>query len=159
MVHGAFGACQGLVKLRQTLTNPDQGCDYKPETDWSECSATCGGGTQTRNLHSRFCFDKVETQPCNTQDCACVLGDWSDWSDCMLLPGKACANFKYRSRPILEEASPCDKYRQISFDCPLLECMKDRQIVMSTSNLMCFGGCSAREISQYLTPEQQNDIF
>lgn len=58
-------------------------CDYETCTDsclnihigklshtcfsWSDCSKTCGGGTQTRNC---ICPDGPETQSCNTQPCA-----------------------------------------------------------------------------------------
>ena len=55
--------------------------------DWSECSATCGGGTQTR---TRTCTNPApahggsdcqgessETQDCNTQDCPGKINKYS----------------------------------------------------------------------------------
>ena len=62
-------------------------------SSWSSCSASCGGGTQTRtrtcNNPSPSCGgsgcsgSSVETRPCNTQPCCTpVDGGWSDWSPC-----------------------------------------------------------------------------
>ena len=62
--------------------------------DWSQCSADCGGGTQTRtrtctnpapaNEGADCVGDATETQDCNTHECP-VSGGWSDfgdWSEC-----------------------------------------------------------------------------
>jgi len=63
-------------------------------SDWSECSADCGGGSQSR---SKTCSnpapanggadcdgDDSETQDCNTDPCPVDGGwtDFSDWSEC-----------------------------------------------------------------------------
>ena len=38
--------------------------------DWSSCSASCGGGTQSRTCTREDCSTYTETQSCNTQPCA-----------------------------------------------------------------------------------------
>jgi hypothetical protein len=56
--------------------------DCNTYSAWSECSAACGGGTQTRTAS---CGGTVQTRACNTQ--ACPVGDpptcgWGSWSGC-----------------------------------------------------------------------------
>ncbi|KAL5268609.1 hypothetical protein ACHWQZ_G002453 [Mnemiopsis leidyi] len=88
--------CEGdSTETRECNTN---GCEvdggYSDFGDWSECSAECGGGTQTR---SRTCTnpapanggldcvgDSAETRECNTQGCPVDGGysDFGDWSEC-----------------------------------------------------------------------------
>ena len=60
--------------------------------DWSTCSKTCGGGSQTRSLTittpnsngGRCCGNPTEVRPCNTQTCVtdCQMSSWSDWGSC-----------------------------------------------------------------------------
>lgn len=62
-------------------------------TEWSVCSASCGGGTQTRTCTNpvpanggTFCTGP-SSQSCSTQACptpvpTAVNGGWSDWSTC-----------------------------------------------------------------------------
>ncbi len=61
---------------------------------WSACSATCGGGTQTRTctnpapLNGGANCVGPSSQACNTQACpAPVNGGWSDWSACSVTCG------------------------------------------------------------------------
>ncbi|KAL5268608.1 hypothetical protein ACHWQZ_G002453 [Mnemiopsis leidyi] len=120
---GGWSACSricgfGTQTRRRTCTNPapaNGGADcvgpdsekrecklrecpvdggYSDFGDWSECSAECGGGTQTG---SRTCTnpapanggadcegDSTETRECNTQGCPVDGGysDYGDWSEC-----------------------------------------------------------------------------
>jgi len=48
---------------------------------WGSCSASCGGGTQTRTNTNQCGGEVEEIQDCNTQCCP-VNGGWSDWSSC-----------------------------------------------------------------------------
>jgi len=57
---------------------------------WSECSATCGGGTQSRSCNNpvpsnggKDCVGEG-TRACNTDDCHVkVDGQWGDWGSCV----------------------------------------------------------------------------
>lgn len=61
-------------------------------TEWSSCSAQCGGGVVERArgivreaAHGgEACGDTSETNPCNIQSCDadCSLSEWSDWGPC-----------------------------------------------------------------------------
>ncbi|MCX6702907.1 MAG: hypothetical protein NTW60_03520 [Candidatus Wolfebacteria bacterium] len=51
---------------------------------WSTCSATCGGGTQTKIIVNSDCSTRTESQSCNTQACPppCGSGSVGGWSSC-----------------------------------------------------------------------------
>ena len=64
------------------LTNFAAGADVNEQSvqvmqysGWSECTATCGGGTKqrSRQCEGKSCdflvLDGIETQPCNTHSC------------------------------------------------------------------------------------------
>jgi len=71
---------------------------------WSECTAQCGGGSETRTRGiltpdehgGAICGPSSESDACNTQSCDadCVLADWGAWSPC----SKSCLA-DYRSPP------------------------------------------------------------
>jgi len=108
----AFGGndCSAIGQYTETRPCNSQSCAvngaYSPWSDWSACSANCGGGSQTR---SRTCSSPspqfggadctslgpaVETRSCNTDVCAAGVtqtlkpavdggfSSWSDWSEC-----------------------------------------------------------------------------
>lgn len=68
-------------------------CAWTTWSAWGTCSASCGGGTQTRTRSqdppaSGGGADCVgassESQACNTDGCPvdCVWGEWSSWGAC-----------------------------------------------------------------------------
>jgi len=67
-------------------------CVWNIWSNWTQCTAQCGGGTQDRNrtfVAAKFggkdCVGSPNmTQNCNTQCCPvdCTWGDWSPWNQC-----------------------------------------------------------------------------
>jgi hypothetical protein len=103
---GKYGAsCPPDEVTRNCATTPCPiDCVMKDWSAWSECTAQCGGGSETRTRGIMIpdehggatCPGSTESGPCNTQSCDadCVLSDWSGWSPCT----KSC-RAKYSWRP------------------------------------------------------------
>jgi len=92
--------------MTDTTIKPING-GWSPYSEWSLCSASCGGGTQTR---SRTCTNPapanggaqcvgsaVESQSCNTQPCA-IDGGWSPYSEWSLCSASCGGGTQTRSR-------------------------------------------------------------
>jgi hypothetical protein len=72
-------------------------CVQSALTSWTECTATCGGGTQfqsrTTTIGARHggivCLPSVVTRNCNEQECPipCKTTEFSDWSACSVQCG------------------------------------------------------------------------
>jgi hypothetical protein len=122
-------ACPALRETRScNLQNCPVDCEVGEWGSWGECSASCGGGTQSRSrtveVESSYggqdCPALTETRSCNTQRCTtpivnCQLSPWSDWSQCT----KVCdGGTQTRTREILQQASaggsPCPDSRGLS---------------------------------------------
>lgn len=71
-------------------------CKVGEWSEWSDCTAQCGGGVQQRARSKSVepanggepCPEQSDTKACNVQGCNadCALADWGDWSLC----SKAC---------------------------------------------------------------------
>lgn len=116
-----FGGSPCPTVMEETRACNQQGCpvncETTPWTEWSTCSAQCGGGRQTRSrsiitpaAHGGTACptDLVETRDCNTQPCPVDCkgtGEggklkWSEWSGC----DAECGGGKQeRTLPILVE--------------------------------------------------------
>merc|ERR1719160_1320985 len=67
-------------------------CVMKDWSGWSECTAQCGGGSESRSrgvltpdeYGGKKCPGNSESDACNTQSCDtdCVLSDWTAWGPC-----------------------------------------------------------------------------
>jgi thrombospondin motif-containing protein 9 len=91
----------------QTCINPTLCANWKTG-EWGQCSATCGGGTQTRSVScidtngniSTNCLETKPntTQPCNTQAC----GRWATepWGGCTVNCG---GGWQYRNVYCLDQ--------------------------------------------------------
>jgi len=90
----------GSVVVDCTASNFNRWIHFIPKVDgvwsaWSQCSATCGGGTQTRSCTSPsgggLPCDGPASQPCNTDACPSTDpvddGGWSEWSACSVACG------------------------------------------------------------------------
>ncbi|XP_058945108.1 coadhesin isoform X2 [Pocillopora verrucosa] len=130
--------CTGPKEMTQ-ICNNDVGCPvnggWTSWSDWSKCSVTCGGGTQTR---SRSCTNPVVahggkncsgpkemTRHCNDDVFCPVDGGWSGWGDWGKCD-KSC--FKTRIRKC-NRPTPSNNGRQCigppteRFSCSFDECM------------------------------------
>lgn len=105
-------------------------CQTGDWSSWSECSKLCGGGTQMRlrkvltspKNNGKPCSELEETQNCNVQPCDqdCVVGEWSDWSNCT---AKCGGGTQDRSRTVKTPKQSNGK------DCPPL---KETQLCNTT---------------------------
>ena len=69
-------------------------CEVSRWSDWSDCSLTCGAGTQSRSRviyqHADVggfeCPPLAEQKSCNTHVCAtdCMVSEWGSWTACSL---------------------------------------------------------------------------
>lgn len=79
---------------------------------WSECSAPCAGGHQTRERSievdvdggGKPCDALVDMRPCNNRPCgACEFSDWGEWGLCT----KACGGGRRGRRKALSSGDIC----------------------------------------------------
>lgn len=117
-------------------------CTVSDWSDWSECSATCGGGTTTRTRTvetdaehgGAVCPHLEETDSCNTDPCVvhCEVSEWSELSECNAACGEAGERIKTRTItqepsgggdacPELIEMVPCQGEPCVVVDCELSE--------------------------------------
>jgi hypothetical protein len=90
-------ACPPLFEEKPCNTGPcppKVDCQLGSWSEYSACSAPCGGGTQTRTRkiirqpqgEGAECQHLSEARSCNTQACPgkvdCKVGDWSPWGAC-----------------------------------------------------------------------------
>eukprot|EP00933_Yihiella_yeosuensis_P079036 TRINITY_DN9111_c0_g10_i1.p1 TRINITY_DN9111_c0_g10~~TRINITY_DN9111_c0_g10_i1.p1 ORF type:complete len:1252 (+),score=222.05 TRINITY_DN9111_c0_g10_i1:165-3920(+) len=111
-------------------------CKFSLWSEWSKCSASCGGGAKTRNrthaVQAKFgglpCVGpNEEEEECNTQGCPrdCVWGNWSDWSVCTRSCGKGTARrFRDIAVTMKNGGKPCagsenDEKKCNEQDCPV----------------------------------------
>ncbi|XP_059161144.1 protocadherin Fat 4-like [Physella acuta] len=153
---GAWEACDarcesdGLkVRNRLVIQEPDCGgkrCDYESETttckgpccpqdcvlgtwsDWSDCSTVCGEGIMTRTRYIKYpvcgganCteLNDKQNQTCeNYVNVDCLMGQWSDWTECKLNNGLCGEGTKSRQRSVLTDSKcrgqPCGNLTETS---------------------------------------------
>uniref|UniRef100_A0A7S4GQJ7 Spondin-like TSP1 domain-containing protein n=1 Tax=Oxyrrhis marina TaxID=2969 RepID=A0A7S4GQJ7_OXYMA len=145
---GEGSQCQGDVREEEPCSTAP--CPHPVDCawgDWSEyssCSATCGGGqqTKTRNVVNvakaggKPCklADSMYIRPCNTDMCPsgardCAFSQWTSWNSC----SSTCGGGKQkRTRDIAVEATargaPCEGPMQDWQDCNLQPCSDEEPI-------------------------------
>eukprot|EP00917_Polyrhabdina_sp_WS-2016_P010327 GHVP01022791.1.p1 GENE.GHVP01022791.1~~GHVP01022791.1.p1 ORF type:complete len:2740 (+),score=457.13 GHVP01022791.1:18-8237(+) len=117
---------------------------------WSECSVECGQGISTR-IRSVLvqprglgtpCPALLQERPCVMQQCEeeCLVGSWTEWSNCQLGPGAECGpGLQFRSRVLLVQDDS-------SFgQCPELKESKECSVSCGTKcsdpNFICSSRC------------------
>ena len=130
--------------------------------DWSQCSANCGGGTQTR---TRTCTNPTpanggadcvgsatETRDCNTNPCP-VDGGWSDFGDWSLCSADCGGGTQTRTRTCTNpapanEGADCVGVATETQDCDTNPCEVDGGWsafgAWSTCSADCGGGTQTR---------------
>merc|ERR1719160_2332673 len=133
-------------------------CAMGEWSEWSECSAECGGGSKSASRGVKTpaqhgglpCPPNVQTDGCNTDSCDvnCVLSDWSPWTPC----SRSCkvkgfpssVGNQFRTKGIAEPvkgAGTCPKPHSMpdrfetqecnDFNCPAnIECTADIDVVV-----------------------------
>jgi len=110
-------------------------CAVREWSTWSDCSISCGNGTQTRtrnvayssNFGGAQCPPLVDEVPCNTDPCPidCILTEWGAWGDCDRLCGNG---VQFRQRTINQAAHfagvPCGATEE-SQACNVVPCRMD----------------------------------
>jgi len=123
--HGDGSFCSGALKeimpcnpaaetneLNKCIRGPPVDCQLQPWEDWTQCTATCGGGERQRSRQiAREAFNGgfgcqeplAEVLECARDLCHqahdpvdCVLGEWRSWGTCT-----ACGGERTRVRNIL----------------------------------------------------------
>lgn len=119
------GTVRGFAKSARFIPSPlcnapppKVNCVQSGWSSWSQCSAPCGGGTQTQTRSiitnaangGNACGSNIQTQSCNTQPCPvdCVVSPWSSCS-------AACGQTGKITRTVITPASNGGKA------CPPLE--------------------------------------
>ena len=175
---GVGASCPELTQTQACNEDPcgppDVDCVMTSWGDWDDCSALCGGGSQSRYRfvsvsatgEGKSCPTTTsETQDCNMDTCPepdpvdCELGDWSEWSTC----DAECdggSQSRYRSvlvEPVFGGSSCEDLYEEQQ--CNVAACNQPVDCVMtdwsnwSTCSAECDGGSQVRWRSVSVFPE------
>ena len=133
-------------------------CEVTPFEKWSDCSRSCGGGSQTRaravttatKYGGSICPFLHESQGCNMEPCPvnCLVGSWSLFTECHATCG---GGFRHRSRsvdtaaahsgkacPVLEDVQVCN-----TAPCPI-DCVMSAFSDWSDCSRSCGGGTQLR---------------
>merc|ERR1711865_232135 len=105
-------ACPALKQSKKcNLQSCPEDCTLSAFGDWTTCSKTCGGGSQTRTRsvtrESAYggakCATLSNSRACNSFACPidCTVSKWERWSICSSSCG---GGLKTRRRPVLRKA-------------------------------------------------------
>jgi len=128
---GGGASCPELEAEEQCNTQScEVNCNHE-WNEWTECSATCSGGTRSRTWANMAPFSEDATrcpyreeETCNTHDCpiACEVSEWTGLSTCSRLCGGGVWN---RTRtvtvPPLHNGEACPALIEI-YDCNTAPC-------------------------------------
>ena len=134
-------------------------CQVSNWSEWSTCTATCGGGVQSRSRTvikkssngGTACPTLTESRTCNSQACVvnCQVSDWSEWGTC----SKTCGGgTQSRTRTIIKPAEnggiacPIDLSENRLCNCQAcpVNCEVSKWSDWSTCSKTCGGGIQTR---------------
>ena len=168
--------CQELTQTVACENKPcPQDCEVTDWTEFSQCTASCDGGTQYRLRFIKsppigdggLCPSLIETRACNIDPCPtdCQVSQWSDWSVCSVPCGGGSTTrarivtipATFGACPPLTETLPCNTQ-----ECPV-DCQVSNWSNYSECDQPCGGGTQlrTREITMYpnTTGEQCPILF
>lgn len=137
-----------------TAENKTQ-CTFLEWTAWNSCSATCGGGVQTRHrdVANQPCLldpnaaavSLLDTQPCGLEECGpgcvdCEWEEWQEWSACT-----KCGGQKVRHRHVSKYANYCGKPCKTRASQEVAGCPShcEKEFYCTWSDWHSYGPCSA----------------
>ena len=139
----------------ETVSCNEQKCPIWTEwSDWTDCSATCGGGEQSR---VRQCVlpkerasgcngDSEQSRKCKEEPCP-VWTPWTDWTECSTTCGGG-TRFKVRECviPDIRSVTQCDGPDKISEQCSENPCpILTEWSEWSECSRSCGGGTRTKE--------------
>ncbi len=150
-----YGNCPSLEEHRPcNYEECPVDCEVSDWSNWSECDATCGGGSKIRtreilkfpNTTGKACPSLIDSEDCGNDICGiddCIVSAWSDWSPCGL-----CGNqTHYRTRTIIKPGKRCPPLREVqpckNSQCPV-ECVVSDWSDWSECTATCDGGVQHR---------------
>eukprot|EP00440_Ansanella_granifera_P067406 gb/GFBE01073112.1/.p1 GENE.gb/GFBE01073112.1/~~gb/GFBE01073112.1/.p1 ORF type:complete len:1141 (+),score=216.96 gb/GFBE01073112.1/:1-3423(+) len=128
-------------------------CVWGMWSDWSHCTASCGGGSRQRgrpiavqnNTLGEACDfgDGIQIEDCATQVCArdCAWSDWSAWAKCSESCGGGVTTRSRLQQPAVAGGKKCEGASRDEEVCMLRACPKDCVLSDWSSWEPCSASC------------------
>jgi uncharacterized protein YukE len=153
-------SCEPLSEKRSCNTQPcPVDCQLSNWSDWSACTTSCGGGTQSRTRSvlvnpangGKSCDILKEDRACNTHSCKvdCQVGNWSGWSIC----SKSCGGgtqTRYRNITVhpANGGASCPNLSESQY-CNIEACPVDCQVGNWSGWTSCSNSCGSGTQKRY----------
>jgi len=138
-------------------------CKMSLWSDFSECTAECGGGTKLRDRHVVVkpknggdpCDTNTETQNCHTGSCDrdCTLKDWTEWSPCtQACNGGFTRKFRHIDVPLRAQGTCPEKMHPDRFEvkpCNEHPCVGDEVCIANMDLIIALDGSGSLRESGY----------
>jgi protein required for attachment to host cells/uncharacterized protein YegL len=138
-------------------------CKMSGWSDFSECTAECGGGTKLRDRHVVVkpknggdpCDTNTETQNCHTGSCNrdCTLHPWTEWSPCsQACNGGFTRRFRHIDVPVRADGTcpePMNPDRFTVKDCNVHPCVGDEVCIAKMDLIIAIDGSGSLRESGY----------